>query len=92
MKNSTTNFLVKLFALFCLLLSASTVFGAYYMKHPWGGGNWTYKQLNANNEITDTYGGNGVNIATSSNDLHPVTSNANFLVFASIVFTLDAYM
>lgn len=68
MKKSTTNYLVKLFALFCLLLSASTVFGAYFMKHPWGGGNWEWKQLDGNNKVTAAYGGNGVNVHTSADD------------------------
>ena len=38
------------------------------MKHPWGGGNWEWKQLDGNNKVTAAYGGSGVNVHTSADD------------------------
>lgn len=62
------NLVRALFMLLMLIGAASSVYGAYFMKHPWGGGNWEWKELNGNNEVIANYGGNGVNVNTSAND------------------------
>lgn len=61
--------LMRVFALLLMLIGvSSSTFGAYYMKHPWGGGNWEWKQLDGNNKVTAAYGGSGVNVHTSADD------------------------
>lgn len=44
----------------------------YYMKHPWGGEEWTWKQLTDNEDgtysVVAEYGGNGVNVNTTASD------------------------
>lgn len=62
------NLVRALFMLLMLIGAASSVYGAYFMKHPWGGGNWEWKELNGNNEVIANYGGSGVNVNTSAND------------------------
>lgn len=61
--------LMRVFALLLMLIGvSSSTFGAYWMKHPWGGGNWEWKQLDGNNKVTAAYGGSGVNVHTSADD------------------------
>ena len=62
------NLVRALFMLVMLIGATSSVYGAYFMKHPWGGGNWEWKELNGNNEVIANYGGSGVNVNTSAND------------------------
>lgn len=62
------NLVRVLFMLLMLIGATCSVHGAYFMKHPWGGGNWEWKELNGNNEVIANYGGNGVNVNTSAAD------------------------
>lgn len=64
-----TQSLMRIFTLLLLMIGVvSSVFGAYYMKHQWGGNSWEWKQLDNNNEVIANYGGSGVNINTSASD------------------------
>ena len=45
----------------------------YYLKHPWDGGDWYWKELDANYQLTATYRGVGMNCSTSRSDENYLT-------------------
>ncbi len=45
----------------------------YYLKHPWDGGDWYWKELDANYQLTATYRGGGMNCSTSQSDENYLT-------------------
>jgi len=61
----------------------------YYLKHPWGGGEWTWKALTWEYlddtdaySLTDVYGGVGVNLADN-----PQYENASWIPESDILFS-----
>ena len=56
---------------FTITSSASST--TYYLKHPWDGGDWYWKELDANYQLTATYRGGGMNCSTSQSDENYLT-------------------
>ena len=56
---------------FTITSSASST--TYYLKHPWDGGDWYWKELDSNYQLTATYRGGGMNCSTSQSDENYLT-------------------
>lgn len=64
----------------------------YYAKYNWGGGNWSWKELDSNNQITATYHNNCMNVATSQDDnatCYSITLNGTIGNGTECIFTWD---
>ena len=61
-----------------IYIGTSSVAQNYWLKHPWDGGDWYWKEMDSNNQLTATYRGNCMNCSKTKDDnsscLTPVSS------------------